>query len=198
MSEELNKEIIRRYNEMNKKQHIRISEKYAKRSISLKLILIDLDTILNCLELINQRKNLEEIILNSLWNNIIITYGKIFTKSRNGFTSLVKKQCVKNEYDQVHNDLINLRNQFVAHREDNEIENALLLVGENRSNGNVGFEYHLPVIMKTSAPIKDLQLLEELINDLKSYVNECLHENLKKIDYKLWAEIKKIKDKRTN
>lgn len=42
MGEELNKEIIRTYNYVHQKQHLRISDKYAKRAISLKLILIDL------------------------------------------------------------------------------------------------------------------------------------------------------------
>ncbi|WP_426279166.1 hypothetical protein ACN9MN_08065 [Chryseobacterium sp. S-02] len=66
-----------------------------------------------------------------------MTYGKFSTISKNGFASLVKK-CINAEFATIHDELIDLRNKFVAHREENEIKNALLLVGENRSNGTVG------------------------------------------------------------
>ncbi|OBW39568.1 hypothetical protein AB670_04109 [Chryseobacterium sp. MOF25P] len=193
MNEELNKEIIKKYNELNRRQHIRISDKFAKRAISFKLILIDLDTILDCFEIITTSQNKEELVLNSVWNNIIITYGKIFTKSKNGFTSLVEQHCIKTEYKNIHNELRDLRNKFIAHREDNEIENCLLLVAENRNNGKVGFEYHLPVVVQASPLIKDLNLLKDLILDLKNYANARLQESLKKIDDRLWSEIEKIK-----
>ncbi|MGG7437384.1 hypothetical protein ACQ7CU_04815 [Chryseobacterium arthrosphaerae] len=193
MGEELNKEIIRQYNQINKQQHLRISDKYSKRATSLKLIIIDLHTILECLDRIRQTEKQDEIILNSLWNNLIVTYGKIFTKSKNGFTSLVKNQIIKSEYEKIHDELIDLRNKFVAHREDNEIENALLLISEYRNNGNVAFAYHLPVVMQTSSPIKDLELLYNLINDLEKTINEKIYENLKKIDDKLWEEIREIR-----
>lgn len=48
--------------------------------------------------------------------------------------------------------------------------------------------------MKEKALIKDLDLLERLINDLEKYVNERLHENLRKMDDKLWIEIREIRE----
>jgi len=195
MGEELNKEIIRQYNQINKQQHLRISEKHSKSATSLKLIIIDLHTILECLNRIRQTEKQDEIILNSLWNNLIVTYGKIFTKSKNGFTSLVKNQIIKSEYYKIHDQLIDLRNKFVAHREYNEIENALLLISEYRNNGNVAFEYHLPVVLQASSPIKDLDLLHNLINDLNKTVKEKLNKNIKRIDDKLWEEIREIRQR---
>ncbi|MNY09864.1 hypothetical protein D3C86_1428050 [compost metagenome] len=151
---------------------------------------------MSCIEKIKESEKLDEIIINSLWNNAIVTYGKIFTRSKNGFASLVMKQCIKDEFVDIHSEVIDLRNQFVAHREENEMETGVLLVGQHKKNGFVGFEYHLPVVMKNASPIKDILIFKRLINDLENYVNERLIENLQKIDERLWAEISDIKQEK--
>lgn len=191
MKDGIEKEIVRRTKEEIKKPLYQITDKFAKPAISLYLIQNDLTLIANCLTKAESYVDKDELLVSSLWKNAVVTYGKIFAKSDDGFTSLEKSDCISDKYLKVHNELISLRNSFIAHRGDNEVENSMLLTYEKRENGLVNFEYTIPTAIQIGHLINDIDVIKDLISELKTIVENKLNKKLKGIDTLLWKELEK-------
>jgi uncharacterized protein YutE (UPF0331/DUF86 family) len=191
MKERIDKEIVRRTKEEIKQPLYQITDKFAKPAISLYLIQNDIEEIANCITKAEGYIDKDELLVSSLWKNAVVTYGKIFAKSDDGFTSLEKSDCISEKYLEIHNKLIALRNSFIAHRGENEVENSMLLTYEKRENGFISFEYTIPTAMKIGHLINDIELVKSLISELKTKVENKLNKKLKGIDTLLWKELEK-------
>lgn len=191
MKEGIEKEIVSWAKEEIKQPFYRITDKFAKPAISLYLIQSDLEEISNCITKAEGFIDKDELLLRSVWKNAVVTYGKIFAKSKDGFTSLEKSDCISEKYLDIHNELIALRNSFIAHRGDNEVENSMLLAYEQKENGFVGFEYTITTATQIGHLTNDIELIKGLISDLKIIVENKLNKKLKGIDTLLWMELVK-------
>jgi hypothetical protein len=68
--------------------------------------------------IILMQPNLDQTIMSSLWHSIIILYGKCFVSSKNS-VKLESSSCFSQGHTKLlktHNDLMELRHTFVAHR----------------------------------------------------------------------------------
>ena len=191
MKDGIEKEIVRRTKEEIKKPLYQITDKFAKPAISLYLIQNDLIQISDCITKVESYVDKDDLLVSSLWKNAVVTYGKIFAKSDDGFTSLEKSDCISDKYLKIHNELISLRNSFIAHRGDNEVENSMLLTYEIRENGFVNFEYTIPTAIQIGHLINDIDVVKDLISELKTIVENKLTKKLKGIDTLLWKELEK-------
>jgi hypothetical protein len=190
MKEDIEKEIVERTEKEIKKPLFQITNKFAKPAISLYLIQTDLEQITDCLTKAEGYVNQEDLLVSSLWKNVVVTYGKIFAKSDDGFTSLEKSDCISEKYLEIHNELIRLRNSFVAHRGDNEVENGMLLVYQKQENGFISFEYTIPTAVRIGRLVNSIDLIKDLISELKTTVEKKLNKKLIGIDSLLWKELR--------
>lgn len=189
MQKEIKRFIVNQAKKEIKKPLYQISDRFAKPVISLYLIKNDLDEIMYCLNRVGDYIDKENELVSALWKNAIVTYGKIFTKSDDGYTSLEKKDCINNDKIELHDELIRLRNSYIAHRGNNDIENCLLLMYEKRENGHVSFEFTIPTAIQIGHIVKEIDDVKELINDLHNKVDVKLHKKLSDIDKMLWNKL---------
>jgi hypothetical protein len=98
------------------------------------LIREDLLFVKSCAEELVKAKSKDEgernpTIEASLWYSLIITYGKCYTENQSGRSRLEPNECFNDEYaalKTVHDNLMELRHGFVAHRGDTENEQAIV------------------------------------------------------------------------
>lgn len=87
-----------------------------KRMQSYIAIRFDLNLMIEWIKKLRVER--DEFIARSLFYSIVISYGRIFTKSKSGFSSLDKRVFNANTtLEEIHDDLIDRRNHFVAHKE---------------------------------------------------------------------------------
>lgn len=101
----------------------------AKKSISYMLIREDLLFIKDaCIRLITYKtaEKQDTLLITSLRQSIIVTYGKCFTENEGGFSKLTKDIINADEFLTTHERLMDLRHSFIAHRDDNEKEMAFI------------------------------------------------------------------------
>jgi hypothetical protein len=189
MKDGIEKEIIERTKQEIKQPLYQVTDKFAKPTISLYLIQTDLEQINDCLTKAESYLNKDDLLVISLWKNAVVTYGKIFAKSNDGFTSLEKSDCISEKHLEIHDELISLRNSFIAHRGNNGVENSMLMAYEKRENGFISFEYTIPTAMQIGHLINDIELIKDLISELKTIVENKLNKKLKGIDTLLWKEL---------
>ncbi len=193
MKEGIKKEIIDRTSDAIKQPLYQVADKFAKPVISLYLIQNDLKEILDCLINAEIYIDKDNLLVSSLWKNAIITYGKIFAKSDDGFTSLEKSDCIPEIHTETHDKLISLRNSYIAHRGNNEVENSMLLTYQKQENGIVRFQYTIPTAIQVGHLIGEIQKVKNLITYLEENIEIKLNKKLKGIDNLLWKEIEKVK-----
>jgi hypothetical protein len=182
-----------------KHDHVQMHEvdsKYAKPLISLHMIQCD---IVGVIEAIKKAIALckpeaienDEIVISALWQKAIITYGKVFTKSADGFSSLEASKYIKTEADmEIHKKLMNIRNGFIAHRGANDFENILLVARLRREKNEVISEYGFPSAYRLGNYLKDDEIPETLayLQRLKNDIVEKLESKIVKLDKKIWVE----------
>lgn len=198
MKEGIEKELIERAKLEVKEPIYQIIDKFSRPAISLYLIQNDLKEIGECLTKAEKYIGKDNLLVTALWKSAIVTYGKIFTKSDDGFTSLEKKDCIIEEFSTLHEELILLRNSFTAHRGKNEIENSMMFTYEKRENDSVSFEYIIPTALKVGHLISEIDKVKELIIELEKIVEQKLNKKLKGIDNMLWKELEKLGKIKTN
>jgi hypothetical protein len=193
MKKGIEKEIIKRVKQEINQPLYQITDKLAKPAISLFLIQNDLQEIRDCLKEVENYVDKNNLLVKALWKNAVISYGKIFAKSDDGFTSLEKLDCISEKYEKIHDKLISLRNSFIAHRGYNEVENSMLLTYEKRENGLISFEYTIPTAIQVGHLISEIDIVKELILELSKLVEKKLHKKLKGIDTILWKELEEAR-----
>ena len=104
-----------------------------KKVKSYMLIREDLVFLIGVVEVLLQNKvekKDNQIIDLALWHSVIITYGKCFTENQAGMSKLEKSifDNQHKEYLEVHENLMDLRHSYVAHRDDTYREQALVFM----------------------------------------------------------------------
>lgn len=127
-------EILLKLQFKSKGDHVKFiyPKHYSKKFLSWVLIKKDLIFCANCLlELANysilKKIEINKTVEQSLWYSFVITYGKCFAQTKGwvkmDITFFSSEKGKK--FKEIHNKLKELRNRFVAHREDSEHEQII-------------------------------------------------------------------------
>jgi len=124
----------------------------AKPIISLHLILLDIEEMIGCMDniiLLGKVKNANNLIVSALWEKAIISYGKIFSKSNDGFSSIESSTYFKNDGDIMrHNMIIDTRNNYIAHRGYNDFEYNIMVLDVVGTEEECYMEFSVPSLRK--------------------------------------------------
>ncbi|MGY8921979.1 MAG: hypothetical protein ACKVKQ_08810 [Flavobacteriales bacterium] len=102
-----------------------------KKFLSYCAMFEDLGLVLEYIELL-EKATLSNTIKSSLTYSIICLYGKCFTKADNGYSKLESKYLFKSENLITHENLMILRNKFIAHRSDSDSEYGIAYLAINK------------------------------------------------------------------
>jgi len=152
--------------------------KKRKPIISLYLIAQDLAEIMGWLQsaiLFGKIKNAPQPTISLLWEKIIISYGKNFTQSDDGFSKL-EASAYFEEVDELifHNEIMTARNSYVAHRGHNDFEYHTLLVSLAGTEEKCYVEISVPTLKKTGHYF-DPQKMRKYLKALSKKVIIGLH-----------------------
>lgn len=176
-----------------KEINVIVPKEFSKKLRSYFLIGENLKFITNIIEellkLIKANLDEDSIVMTSLFQSISVTYGKIFTKSKSGFSNLEANYCFKG-HDKLrnsHDKLMELRNKFVAHREDSEHEYSLAFLKLNFEGAAlIQVNYKLKVLSKSTPSINDIN--EYII--LFEFLSKIIDEKINDESTKVWETIK--------
>lgn len=130
------------------------------------------------------RKEEDHIIKSSLSYAMISLYGKCFTDaSKNSYPKLEPNDIFKNqlEFQRIHNYLIDLRHQFIAHRgeTESEIGIAFMIIPKNEDVDKTQLRFSQ--LKQNSFSKENLDKFENLMN----FIHENLMEKIQKSGQKL-------------
>jgi len=156
--------------------HYIIDNRHSRRFSGYRLIHKDLlivkDALLNLIAN-NYEKNV--IVSQSLSFMIIITYGKCFASAEGRKVKLDKASALKNltiEEINLHNELILLRNQYVAHGGISKFEtNPVVVTRTTLMDGEYGYMVHDSCVYM-SALRQNLVLIDNLLTKVIEFVDE--------------------------
>jgi hypothetical protein len=133
-------------------------------------------------------KPTDEVVESSLWYSAIAQYGRCFNKNEGGYTRLEVNDIFALPTDQllkdIHDNLMILRNRFVAHRDDTEYEQAVIIMQIPKAGGDDD---------KIAFNIKAAITFSPPIDSLKDYI-KLFDFLLPKIDAKIQKQTEKTKD----
>lgn len=148
MEKKLKKVLLEKTKRANVSHRFEVIEQKAKPIISLWLISQDIDRMIECIERaikVENIKNIDELIVESLWEKMIIGYGKIFSNSVDGFSKIEPTHYFKSKRSlAIHKELIKVRNSYLAHRGYNEYEHCLMVLDVVDYNGSQQIEFTFP------------------------------------------------------
>ena len=191
--------IIELVKEQEKRQIFEVDMKLAKPIISLWLIQTDIEQIIDTVKKVVTLSKLDkikvdEIVISGLWQKTIVTYGKLFTKSEDGFSTLEQSEYIKTIEDKnLHDKLMDIRHSYIAHRGLSDFENCLLLAILDKTEENCSFEYTFPSANRIGNYLKDdeIQIMLNFLNRLHKMVYDKLQAKISKLDKKIWGIILK-------
>lgn len=127
--------------------HYLLKNRYSEKFSGYRLIEKDLINIKEALEeLIKIKYDANKIIAQSLSFMVIITYGKCFANAEGRKVKLEKESALKDltaEELKIHNELIQLRNQYVAHGGISKFEtNPVAITRMSLEDGSFGYMAH--------------------------------------------------------
>lgn len=196
--EELEKKIIKSFRGNDKRELFIVNERLSKKACSYALILIDIEIIETCLEKVIElidKNETQDIITSALWQRAIMTYGKIFTNSKDGFTRLEYDKIISDEKQlELHHKLIDIRNSFIAHRGKNDFEKTLLVATLNKTKEGCFFEYSFPTALLIGHYLSEEELLtlKSLLRTLNDKVNAIAIDKVDRVDRFLHLQINNI------
>jgi hypothetical protein len=88
---------------------------------------IDISFLLESIEQLLQHQH-NEIVRTSLWTSIISIHGKCFTDASNAGYPKLEINDLSDNYLEIHNHLMNLRHNFIAHRGITKFESSSLFM----------------------------------------------------------------------
>lgn len=125
----------------------------------------------------------------TLWYSLIILYGRCFSNATKGQKVKLDKEDFFNINDEIllitHNKIIDIRNNFIAHRGDNENEIPIVYVKIPR--GEISEEYNLEFEIVSTRYVTEsslfleqiIALIDFLVPKVKTKIDKC-GERLKK------------------
>ncbi|HWY12063.1 MAG TPA: hypothetical protein VN026_12100 [Bacteroidia bacterium] len=130
----------------------------------------------------------EQHILTALWTSMIIMYSKCFTDA--GFAKKSKLQienivdATRTDLLDIHSRIMSVRHTFVAHRGENENEQAIVYmkIPKKGEFGNTT-EYNIKSLRANNFGIDNLKLSQELFGFVLPAVEKKLHVELEKIHH---------------
>jgi hypothetical protein len=167
---------------------------FSKKLGSLMLIRED---ILACQEAISRLISIKEerqekglpsdtVGESSLWYSAIIQYGHCFNSNKGGHTRLEASEIIGDNADlmEIHDNIMDLRNGYVAHRDDTEHEQAVVMM-------QLPIEGDIPE--KTKFYIKAAKTFSPSVESLKGYL-QLFEFLLPKIEEKIQKQTEKTQD----
>jgi hypothetical protein len=130
------------YSQASSREHLiqyEIPADRAKKIISWYLISKDIQEMIDCMTpatVFGKVKKVNPLLITGMWEKLLITYGKIFSASKDGYSTLNIK-FVDNCDLVLHNKLIGIRNSYLAHRGKNDYEHYTLIASLAGTETNV-------------------------------------------------------------
>lgn len=131
-------------------------------------------------------KDEQQHILTALWNSMIIVYSKCFTdaskakKSKLEINTVIKSD--RQDLLDIHKKIMDTRHTFIAHRGDNENEQAVVFFSlPKKPDGSVTTPWHIKSLRANNFGLDNLRLCEELFTSVLSTVQTKLYSDLEKV-----------------
>ena len=155
----------------------------SKKLVDYHSIRNDLLHVIRATQILIERKYNEDPIVNAcIWHSIIITYGKCFTDaSISKRTKLeINSVILTNEIElkMIHDKLIHLRHNFIAHRGDNEYEIsiAFLKIPKKNNNDFKSSNYKIKSLTRFNPSVVELESYLLLFDRIKKHVEKKLQK----------------------
>ena len=141
----------------------------------------DMELILEYIKILNEKPS--HVIESALSYSLIALYGKCFTDaSKNSYPKLEKNIFEGNEQLlEVHNDLMELRHQFIAHRGDTESEIGIAFMIIPKEGDADKSQIRFSQLKRKTFLKEDLEKYETQMN----FIHKCLMGKLEKTAQKL-------------
>lgn len=125
-------------------------------------------------------------ILTALWNSMIIVYAKCYTDASTARKSKLEiNEILKNDKQDlidIHNHIMSIRHTFIAHRGDNENEQAIVFFSQPKMNdGRMTTEYHIKSLRANNFGIDNLLRCETLFSVVLDHIKSKLTVELTKV-----------------
>ena len=166
-----------------------------KRLRTLASMASDLTFVVNAMnELIKITKHSLEnnVVKTALWQSSVIIYCKCFSdSSKNGHSKLESKDCFKLENDllAIHVDVFRVRNNFIAHRGENEYEQSIAFFTQPKKDSieQIASQFKVKSLRANNLSIDNLENYLKLFVFIENHVQEKINIQCKKI-YKMLKE----------
>ena len=181
------------YKKASSREHLvqyEVPPDQAKKLISWYLISKDIQEMIDCMTLataFGKIKNLNPLLISGVWEKLLITYGKIFSASKDGYTTLNVK-FVDNGDLVRHNKLIAIRNSYLAHRGENDFEHHTLIASVAGTEVNCKIEFLVPEV-KIIGHYENPVLVRQYLKRLKKKVEKQLAYKKEKLERTLYADL---------
>ena len=175
---------------------------YTKTAKTYMAMNTDMEFMLEAIEELitykSQEENKKEYIEKALWVFLIITYGKCFTDAtKSKQTKLEARECFKGEGEKflvLHNEIMRMRHEFVAHRGDNEFEQTILYF--KILEDKLRTIYKLQLMTSSNGSLETLNLYKNLLLFLKEIVFKKMNLNISKLHAQLISGTAEENDKK--
>lgn len=130
------------------------------------------------------RTDLDPVIKSALTYSLIALYGKCYTDaSKNNFPKLEPKNLFKddNQLIEVHNFLMDLRHQFIAHRGDTESEIGVSYMVIPKKEGVEQSQVQFSQVKLNAFSPEELDKIETLISYTIGYLEQVIQKNGQKV-----------------
>lgn len=167
--------------------------KIVKPIVSLTLIQKDLElarqSIEKAVDLTDNIKTMEvsDVIISALWQQAIMRYSKCFTQSKDGFSKLeTNVYCLSKRSITIHNQIMDLRNEFIAHRGLTDFEHGLVLLEfEKIENAYRIKDLHVPMAVRIGHYFDTYKSILKHIKSIERKVEGKIHQKMKRLSVDL-------------
>jgi len=162
----------------------------AKKLISWYLISKDIQEMMDCMTLataFGKVKKVNPLLITGMWEKLLITYGKIFSSSKDGYSTLNVK-FVDNGDLVLHHKLLAIRNSYLAHRGENDYEHHTLIVSLAGTETNCKLEFLVPEV-KLIGQYDNPVLVRQYLKRLKKKVEKQLAYKKEKLEQTVYSEL---------
>lgn len=171
----------------------------SKKLVDYHSIRNDLLHVIRATQILIERKDNEDPIVKAcIWHSIIITYGKCFTDaSISKRTKLEINSAITDneiEFKRIHDKLIHLRHNFIAHRGDNEYEIsiAFLKIPKNNNDNFETSNYKIKSLTRFNPSVVELRSYILLFDSIKNHVERKMQKQGEKTHNGFMTLIKSI------
>jgi hypothetical protein len=193
MKEEFEKALLKATKRNDGSLRFKVVDQKAKPIISLWLISQDIVEMIACLDRmvkVQKIKEIDKLIPTSLWEKMIVSYGKIFSNSNSGFSKIEAKHYFTSARSvDIHKKLIDIRNSYLAHRGYNEYEYSIMVMDLVEKSGKNSFEFSFPSLKQIGHYNKNHKSILRHLKMLRKQVEKNLNGKIKKLQNFILDEI---------